>query len=287
MPHVINPNLIYREIHAATGWPQDKIAAEAYVDRSTIARIAANPGYKGSPGTTQKLSDLHRKVAPSPFPEFIERVVNTYTRLKETLHSGDFDLYNRSIEPLVERLVETDAALRQNNLGLCRAQWLLGTIHYDRKDYDKALEWYEQALEGIDSVIMTEPYVDLMLEHARLKMAVNMATAKFNTLDRRTRATDPDVQSWLRRIKMLESTKAIVEAYKWDWSAARNGLCCASILQDRAKAIFFWKALVSSNKAFADPMRKVNAGVPSIYDDTDMRWFVGNVLPEMSSCSDI
>lgn len=140
------------EIKKATGWSQGQISVETGLHLSTVNRIFRLPAYAGNETSKKLITQLHREVVKSPFPEYIERLFNLYDVWKERLSKKDFAEYLDTLEPLLVNHKSLDT----NELVACRVCWLIGHIYFDRAFYLKSgeimqkieftLKWYQQAL---------------------------------------------------------------------------------------------------------------------------------------------
>ena len=76
----------------------------------------------------------------------------------------------------------------------------------------------------------------------------------------------------------LSIVASVIEEDFWNWSAARNGLIAASILQDEERCMFFWRAMQTAHHQFHDPYFRPMRELPAIAEEPDLEWFNEHVL---------
>jgi len=265
------------EIKKVTGWSQERISIETGLHLSTINRICRLPTHSGNETSKKLITQLHQEVVKSPFPEYIERLFNFYDDWKERLSKKDFSEYLNTLEPLLVNHKSLDT----NELVACRACWLMGHIYFDRAFYlkrgeiaqkvESALKWYQQALAVLDS------YTDTNLTIQKYKIQQCIVSTQFNTCEPRFRSESEEIRRWLLEMGYLALVEAVVKEDTWNWIAARNGLVAASLLRDFEKCWFFWTAMQSVTKNFANLDFVPATGWVSIREDSDLAWFVEQI----------
>ncbi|MDM8547731.1 hypothetical protein [Candidatus Venteria ishoeyi] len=266
-----------QEIKKETGWSQERIGAETGLGLSTISRIFRIPGYRGNEISKVLIGQLHDEVVPSPFPAYLEILLNRYEGFREKLSHKEFSEYLDSTEVLLLN----HRAFSDGSLEGSRLRWLLGHIEFDRAFYlrrdqinstVRALDWYQQALGTL------EDHADQKLLIQRYKLQQCMVSAKFNSCKPGTRADDPRIQQWLRDMDYLTIVEAVVKEDSWNWIAARNGLISASILRNREKCLLFWNAMRKVHKQFHNPEFTPSRDQLAVAHDPDLIWFRTHIL---------
>ncbi len=261
-----------QEIKKATGWSQERIGMETGLALSTIGRIFRVPGYSGNETSHILIRQLYEKVVRSPFSDYLDRLFNRYDRWKTQYPKKEFS----ELLDILEVLLKNHKDLHSDSLDACRLRWLLGHIYFDRAFYlykyeelrwaQLALEWYENALEGLQ-----KQGSDLLVQQYKLQQCI--VSTRFNLCEPGKRADNADIRRWLQSIDYLNLVATVLKEDNWNWMAARNGLVAASILQDGQKCKVFWYAMQAANQHFEDPHFEPEPNMPAIMQDPDLSWF--------------
>lgn len=265
------------EIQKATGWSQGQISIETGLHLSTINRVFRLPIYRGNKTSKKLITQLHREVVTSPFPEYLEQLFYFYDVWKERWSKRDFTEYLDTLEPLLKQ----HNSLYTQELAACRVCWLIGHIYFDRAFYlkrdtfkmvDSALDWYQEALKRLDY------HLNNNLQVQKYKIQQCIVSIHFNCCKPKQRANNEDIRCWLLDMDYLKVVEKVIKEDPWNWIVARNGLIAASILRDLEKCWFFWKAMKKVNKRFADLDFVPSCDLPAIKEDVDLTWFVEQVV---------
>jgi len=265
------------EIKKATGWSQGRISVETGLHLSTVNRICRLPTYSGNETSKRLITQLYREVVQSPFPESIEQLFHFYDRWKERFSAKDFGEYLDTLEPLLMN----HKSLETNELIACRICWLMGHLYFDRAFYlkkgditqkvDSALRWYQQAL----AVLECHPDRGLTIQKYKIQQCI--VSTQFNACEPHSRSESDGIRRWLLEMGYLALVEAVVREDAWNWIAARNGLVAASLLRNFEKCWFFWTAMQSVSKNFANLDFVPAIGWVSIREDRDLVWFLEQV----------
>ena len=268
------------EIQKATGWSQGRISIESGLHLSTVNRLFRLPVYNGNQTSKKLITQLHREVVPTPFPEYLEQLFHVYDILKERLSKREFMDYQNTVEALLKHQHSL------TGLAGCRIYWLLGHIEFDRAFYFKqaagaraqqALYWYQQALALLDT------YAQPSVQIYKYKLQQCIVSTQFNSYPPQQRADNEAIRHWLIALDYLEVVKIVIQEERWNWGAARNGLIAASILHDFEACWFFWQALNQVSQRFADLNFVPACDLPALSQDGDVTWFVEQIKEGMMS----
>ncbi|MEM7019816.1 MAG: hypothetical protein AAF512_21080 [Pseudomonadota bacterium] len=245
---------------------------------STISRIFRVPGYAGNETSRTLLTQLHEKVVRPPFPAYLEKLFTRYDVWREKMTKKEFGEQLSTLEPLLRNHRALDA---EPSLETCRISWLLGHIYFHRAFYLKrdpvnaeanALEWYQRALDTLD-LLADE---NLLIQQYKVRQCI--VSVQFNSCAPGSRSESAEIRRWLEGMDYLSVVTEVINEDSWNWSAARNGLIAASILQDAESCMLFWRAMQVAHHQFCDPYFQPMSDLPAIADEPDLIWFNENVL---------
>ncbi|MDM8547450.1 hypothetical protein [Candidatus Venteria ishoeyi] len=264
------------EIKKETGWSQERISIESGLALSTIGRIFRKPGYTVNETSNMIIRELHQRVVPSAYPEYLNLLFKQYADWKERFSKKMFREHMNTLEVLLKNHQALDA----QNLNACRLQWLLGHIYFDHAFYfnrnapdkwaEKASYWYQRAL----IILEQTEYQALTLQ--RYKVCQCLVATRFNQTKPAQRQNNPELRQWLRDITYLQNVEVILNDDYWNWMVARNGLVAASILQDMDYCQKFWKIMCAVSREFEDLAFVPGKEMGSILKDPDLQWFCQN-----------
>jgi len=282
----------YNKIHRlkSQGWTWPEFLAEIAqvsvhsIDEKTLYSNFRLPHRKPNRLLEETINQLHEKYFPSPFPKEVEGLITLYNHL---VSAKNYRTQDDDIELLKQFVwAELEQDQPQYDLRYSRLAWLAANIEFDRIAYCRdnglvekladsqksALKWFQQAKRAIvhckqSLQINIEPFVIY-------KLTQNMLACYLNAIPSSNRLDNEDLKRFIDSSDYIAETKQMLALEPFQWGIARNGLRFSSLLKDADDCEYFFRALVTANKHFADLNYQL-PGLLSIAESDDFKWTLG------------
>jgi len=285
---------LYSKIHRlkAQGWTWEKFLQEldliypAGIDPKTLQGLYRHPHRKANSQISKAILELHNQQFPSPFPTDTQALLNIYNRLLSCKKHLSFD---QDIKDFIAFL-EEDIQLG-NDLRKARLHWLKADIHLDQipvlrnngqiqamvVQKELALDHYQQSYQLL--ITHNQQHSIPIDEFTMYKLQQNMLACHLNSLHSDKRYTDETLKHYLSSANFIQSSKRVLQSEPYQWIIARNGLRFSSINKNRADCLYFYRALIVANSAFADLNYKPN-GAPPLMQSAEFQWAIQRLTKE-------
>ncbi len=290
----------YNKIHRlkSQGWTWPKFLAEIAqvsvhsIDEKTLYSNFRLPHRKPNQLLEETINVLHEKYFPSPFPKEVEGLITLYNHLvgakNYRTQDNDIELLKQFVWAELERdqLQQDQQDLPRYDLRYSRLAWLAANIEFDRIAYCRdnglveklilsqksALKWFQQAKY---SIIQCQQSLQVKIEPFVIyKLTQNMLACYLNAIPSSNRLDNEDLKCFIDSSDYIAETKQMLELEPFQWGIARNGLRFSSLLKDADDCEYFYRALLTANKHFADLNYQL-PGLLSIAESDDFNWALG------------